>query len=138
MSIENSSEYGSMFGVVDNMRKMTQAMEDLLRHLPENFVWPTYVKVSPFSVYFEWGRENTNDEMEESVWLIANEDGVRANANFRPDWPGCGAIKFDAQSVSEWLQKLTRNWEWDASRSGGNISSSLSRKSINKGSGTTP
>ena len=132
MSIENSPKHGSMFGVVDSMRNMTQAMEELLQHLPENFVWPTTVTVSPFSVYVEWGRENTEEEMNESVWLVADSNGVKANANFRPNWPECGAMTFDAQSVAEWLQTLTVNWEWDASQLDGITSSSLSRQSMQK------
>ncbi len=130
MSEKNSQMNGSMFGVVDCMRNMTQAMEGLLRHLPENFVWPTNISVSPFSVYVEWGREDSRDEVKESVWLVANPNGVRANANFRPDWPECGANEFDPQPVAEWLQELTKNWKWDANQSGANTSSMLSRNSM--------
>ena len=37
MDIENSPGHGSMFGVVDSMRNMTSAMEELLRFLPNKF-----------------------------------------------------------------------------------------------------
>ncbi|MCY4018904.1 MAG: hypothetical protein OXG39_05815 [Chloroflexi bacterium] len=130
---EHSHKTGAMFGVVDSLKNMSQSFESLSQHLPEDFVWPTYVKVSPFGIYVAWGCESIDGEMEESVWLTANPDGIQANANFRPDWPDCGAIAFDAQTVAEWLLELTQNWRWDASRSGSKISSSLSRKSMNKG-----
>ena len=130
MSIENNSGYGSMYGVVDSMRNMTSAMEQLLQFLPENFVWPTIATVSPFSVYLEWGhRDETTagGERRGCVWIVAGPDGVVMNADFRPDWPDCGASGFDAETAAGWLRELTQNWEWDASRSGTGTSSSLRR-----------
>ena len=56
MSVEGTQGNGSMYGAVDCLRNMSQAMEELLAHLPANFVWPTIVNVSPFSVYVEWGQ----------------------------------------------------------------------------------
>ena len=131
MDIENSPGHGSMFGVVDSMRNITSAMEELLRFLPNKFVWPTIVTVSPFSVYVEWGRRNNIEEgRREAVWVIASPEDVRMNADFRPDWPDCGASAFDAQVAAGWLQKLTTNWEWDASRSDGRTTVSLRRPSM--------
>ena len=128
MSIENTNGYGSMYGVVDSMRNMADAMEQLLRFLPEDFVWPTIFEVSPFSVYAEWGRDDTTSgSVERAVWLVASPEGVVINANFRPDWPGCGAADFDAAMAAEWLQQLTITWEWEASREGDRTSSSLKR-----------
>ena len=131
MGIENSHGNGSMFGVVDSMRNMASAMEELLPFLPENFVWPTILTASPFSVYAEWGRDDTEERGKESVWIVATPDGVRMNANFRPDWPDCGASEFDAHVAAEWLQDLTKNWKWDASHYDGRTQSSLSRPSMN-------
>ena len=121
MSIESRGGYGSIYGVVDSMRNMTCAMEQLLRFLPENFVWPTIATVSPFSVYWEWGQRDDTTEggkRKGSVWIVASPEGVVMNADFRPDWPDCGASDFDAETAAGWLRELTKNWEWDASRSG--------------------
>lgn len=131
MSVEGTQGNGSMYGAVDCLRNMSQAMEELLAHLPANFVWPTIVNVSPFSVYVEWGRrESTTDNERESVWLIASPSGLVMNADFRPDWPGCGAAKFDAKTAAGWLLELTKNWEWSAEDNGSRTSSSLRRTSM--------
>ena len=61
MTIEGKEGLGSMYGVVDSMRNMTRAMEELLEFLPQDYVWPTNVNVSPFSVYAEWGRDSSKD-----------------------------------------------------------------------------
>ena len=115
-----SQGQGSMFGVVSSMRNMIQAFEELLRFLPDNFIWPTILEVSPFSAYAEWGRRDTTEErMVKSVWMVADPSGVRMNANFRPGWPECGAADFDARTAAGWLQELTKNWEWSASQSDG-------------------
>lgn len=130
MNIEGVDGRGSMYGVVDGLRNMTAALESLLEFLPENFVWPTICQASPFSVYAEWGRDDTTQRDEEgygSVWLIANPEGVMMNADFRPGWPGCGASPFDAKEAAAWLLELTQNWQWDASRSGGKMGSSLQK-----------
>lgn len=122
---------GSMFGVVSSMRNMTQAFEGLLQFLPENFVWPTILDVSPFSVYAEWGRNDATEGMGRAVWMVADASGVTMNANFRHGWPECGASVFDAQTVAGWLQELTQSWEWSAWQSDGRSESSLSRRSMN-------
>ena len=131
MGIENSTDHGSMFGVVDSMQNMTRAMEELLQFLPRDFVWPTNVSVSTFMVYAEWGRDDSRERATESVWLVATPEGVRMNADFRPDWPNCEVLEFDAATAAGWLQELTKNWEWDASQSDGRSGSSLSRRSMN-------
>ena len=134
MGIEGSQGNGSMFGVVDSLRNMTSAMEETLRYLPGNFVWPTIVTVSSFSVLLEWGqRDNTTEHSTETVWIIASPEGVKMNANFRPDWPECGASDFDAKIAAEWLLGLTKNWEWSSERgSDGITSSTLRRTSMNR------
>ncbi len=104
--------HGSMFGVTGSMRNMTEAFEGLLQFLPKDFVWPTMVDVSTFSVYAEWGRNSADVDaavevhdllehdtiqgVQRAVWLVAYPDGVKMNANFRPGWPECGASDFDA------------------------------------------
>ena len=128
MTIENSDGNGSMFGVVDSLNNLASAMTELLKFLPQDFVWPTIQDVSPFSAYAEWGRDDTTEDMDKSVWLIASPEGVVMNADFRPNWPECGASEFDAKIAAEWLLELTKDWEWEATRGqGGNISSSLRR-----------
>ena len=124
MPTESESSYGSIYGVVDSMRNMTSAMEQLLRFLPENFVWPTLTTVSPFSVHWEWGhRDQYLDKWSNkgTVWMIASPEGVVMNADFRPDWPDCGVSKFDAETAAGWLRELTQSWEWDASRGGSSL-----------------
>lgn len=130
MSIETSQDHGSMFGVVDSLNNMARALEDLLRYLPDKFVWPTTWRVSPYTIYAEWAREDTEEEVKESVWLVATPEGVRMNATFRLDWPECGASEFDAQTAANWLLELTKNWRWDAVRTDGRTQSSLSRPSM--------
>ena len=57
---------------------------------------------------------------------MADPEGVKMNADFRPDWPDCGASEFDAKTAAGWLEELTRSWEWDASRG----ASSLTRRGM--------
>lgn len=110
------NDRGSMFGIVASMGNMTQAFEELLRFLPKDFVWPTILNVTPFSVYAEWGRDDTTESMEKAVWIIADSSSVRMNADFRPGWPECGASDFDARIAAGWLQELTQYWEWQVTQ----------------------
>ena len=128
---ENVDGRGSMYGVVDTMRQLTRALEDLLNFLPADFVWPTQFSLKPLSTYVEWGRDDPTAPSEPAVWLTANAEAVQRNANFRPGWPHVAVLEFDAQTAAEWLQSLTRNWVWEASHSGSTISSSLRRGHMN-------
>ena len=102
-----------MYGVVDNLRNLSKAMDELLPFLPEDFVWPTIVGFSPFQTYLEWGvRDDAQESERGSVWITVGADGIKMNADFRPDWPECGATKFDAELASQWLKELTKNWQW--------------------------
>ncbi len=130
MGMENAPGHGSMFGVVDSMQNMTRAMAELLQFLPKNFVWPTRMDVSPFIVITEWGRSNLRMGIRESVWLMARPDGVRMQANFRPDLPDESEAEFDAATAAGWLQELTKNWKWDARRRNGMTSSSISTPGV--------
>ena len=140
---------GSMFGVVESMRNMTEALEELTEFLPEEFVWPTAWDVLPFSVCAEWGRSTMDSDadvddtqiqdnitladgtplegVQRAVWLHADERGVKMNATFRPGWPQCGASDFDARTAAHWLEELTRGWKWKVARYNGITSSSLAR-----------
>ena len=130
MTIENSPSLGSMFGCVDSLHNLSTALQEILGYLPDDFVWPTILNTAPFSAYAEWGRFDTTEPMDKSVWITANPEGVKMNANFRPGWPECGVSEFDAKIAAEWLVELTRNWKWDASRGSDGITrSSLSRPS---------
>ena len=87
MPTEKESSSGSIYGVVDSMRNMTSAMEQLLRFLPENFVWPTLTTVSPFSVLWEWGhRDKYLDKWSNkgTVWLVAGPGGCQDERRFSP------------------------------------------------------
>ena len=139
-----SQAYGSMFGVTASMRNMTEAFEGLLQFLPKDFVWPTMVNVSTFSVYAEWGRlsanvdaavedhdlleHNTIQGVQRAVWLVAFPDVVNMNANFRPGWPRCEVPDFDARTAAGWLRELTANWEWSATQTNGTIRTTLHRR----------
>ena len=127
MGIEGSENHGSMFGVVDSINNLARALEKLLQFLPSEFVWPTIISASPYSATAEWGRDNASEEMTEAVWLHANPDGVKMNANFRQGWPDVDPSDFDAQIAAGWLSQLTKNWKWDAQQSNGHISSTLRR-----------
>ncbi len=131
MGIENSQGHGSMFGVVDSLNNLASAMTELLQFLPEDFVWPTILNASPFSAYAEWGRDSTTENLRGVVWLSVSSEGVKMNADFRPNWPECGASDFDAKIAAEWLLELTKDWEWEATNSNGHISSSLRNPSRN-------
>ena len=126
-TIENVDGRGSMYGVVDIMRQLTRALEDLLEYLPTDFVWPTIVDAQPFSGYMEWGRDDSTQPSEHAVWITASPEGVHMNASFPPGWPEVEVLDFDAETAAGWLKDLTRNWIWDARHSGGVNSSSLQR-----------
>ena len=128
MTIENSPSLGSMFGCVDSLHNLSSALQEILGYLPDNFVWPTILETAPFSAYAEWGlRDSTTETARGAVWIHATPEGVKMNADFRPNWPQCGASDFGAKEAAEWLLELTKNWTWDATRSDGRTSSSLSR-----------
>ena len=102
------------------------------------------VNVEAFSVYAEWGRysadvdatvenhdlleDDTIQGVERAVWLVAVPEGVKMNANFRPDWPMCGVSDFDAYTAAVWLRELTANWEWSATQTNGRILTILHKK----------
>ena len=132
MNLEGSPGHGSMFGVVDSMSNLAKAMEDLLRFLPADFVWPTIVKVSPFSIYIEWSaRDDTTEYTREAVWIIANPDDITMNDRFGSGQPTRETFEFDPQLAAEWLKQLTKNWKWTAEQGEDGISgSSLQRSSM--------
>ena len=108
---------------------MSRTEVELLRFLPEAFVWPTLTSVSPSSVIWEWGHRDSFEEPlgTNAVWFVAYPERVIMNANFLPDWPDCGAAEFDASTAAEWLKELTKGWEWGADHDGAHSSSWLRR-----------
>ena len=46
-AIENVDGRGSMYGVVDSMRQLTRAFEELLKFLPADFMWAHAGKHQP-------------------------------------------------------------------------------------------
>lgn len=132
-NIENVGGRGSMYGAVDTLRHMTKAMEELLEHLPADFVWPTMFDVSAHSGYIEWGRDDSTAAQEPAVWMVASPEGVHMNASFRPNWPDVEALDFNAAIAAGWLKDLTRNWIWGANRDGGITSAHVQRNHMNAG-----
>ena len=126
MGIEGSPGHGSMYGVVDSVRNAADALSELLQHLPADSMWPTNVSVSPYSVYMEWGRDNSEQPMAVAVWLVASPEGVVMNSTLQSGWP-CDALDFNAQLAADWLKELTQAWRWDADPSGGHCSTVLQR-----------
>ena len=126
-NVENVDMHGSMYGLVDSMRHLTKAFEELLEFLPTDFVWPTQISVGPFSIYVEWGRDESTKPMGKAVWLVADANGVKANASLHPDWLDAKDLDFDAGEVTAWLIYLTQNWDWGATKTGGTISSQLTK-----------
>ena len=120
MGIEGSPGHGSMYGVVDSFRNAANALSELLRHLPADFVWPTNVTVDPSSVYLEWGRDNSEQPMGAAVWLMASPEGVVMNSTLQPGWP-CAALDFNAQLAADWLKELTKDWQWGVDGNGSSI-----------------
>ena len=119
---------------LNHSRTFTAVVEQLSQHLPSNFVWPTTLQIDSQSAYMEWGRlsTDTEDKWEESVWIVIRDRAVHMNANFRPDWPECGAAEFDAQLAAEWLLELTKNWNWsvDVDSGGDRSGVMLGRRSM--------
>ena len=134
--IEDSDDHGSMYGVVDSLDHLTRALEQLLRRLPKEFMWPTIVEASPFSAYAEWGRDSTTEalgEDEPAVWLVASPFGVRMNASFRPGWPDGEAPDFNAEIAAEWLKTLTKYWKWQINVVDGRISAQWNKGDLPNG-----
>ena len=54
---DESGQYsGSMYGVVDSLHNATEAMRQLEEYLPNGFMWPTNVDVSPGRVTVRWAQ----------------------------------------------------------------------------------
>jgi len=110
-----------------SLRNMTNAIAQLDELLGDRFIRPTNYSIGAFSVHAEWGRNASTEPTVDSVWIIASEDGVVMNANFREGWPDCGASDFDAEQATDWLLDLTKDWEWDYRRNGSTTSESIRR-----------
>ena len=126
-NIENVGMHGSMYGLVDSMRHLTKAFEELLDFLPPDFVWPTQMGIGPYSIYVEWGRDDPTKSMGRAVWLVADASGVKANASLHPDSFTAKDLDFVAGDVAAWLIDLTQDWDWGATKTGGIVSSHLSK-----------
>ncbi len=116
-----------MFEFTQSLRNMTDAIGQLDELLGDRFIRPTIFDISAYSVYAEWGRDNSTQPTRDSVWLCAYEDRVVMNANFRDGWPESGAPEFNAEQAKEWLLDLTRDWKWDFERNGSMTSESIRR-----------
>ena len=119
---------GSMYGVVDSLHNATEAMRQLEEHLPNGFIWPTDVHVSPNRAEVRWAqaplRESGSTTLGDSVSLEATPAGVTMRAFFRQDHLNAVEIvdtKFDAATMSMLLMRLTEDWKWEVRKDGTTI-----------------
>ena len=117
---ENESRQysGSMYGIVDSLHNATEAMRQLEEYLPNGFMWPTDVDVSPGKVTVEWAqtpfRESGRITLGDSVRLEATPAGVTIRAFFRQEYPYMAVVneEFKADVMAALLIALTRDWSW--------------------------
>ena len=116
---------GSMFGVVDSLLNATEAMRQLEEHLPDGFMWPTNVDVSPGRVAIRWSqaplREPGSTTLGDSVSLEAAPKGVNMRAFFRQDHLNAVDVvdeEFEANTMASLLAALTSNWSWEVMEDG--------------------
>ena len=118
---ENESRQysGSMYGIVDSLHNATEAMRQLEDYLPNGFMWPTDVDVSPGKVTVEWAqtplRESGRITLGDSVRLEATPAGVTIRAFFRQEYPYMAGVneEFKADVMAALLIALTRDWSWE-------------------------
>ena len=122
---ENSQYTGSMYGVVDSLHNATEAMRQLQEHLPDGFMWPTNVDVSPGRVAIRWAqaplREPGRTTLGDSVSLEATPKGVNMRAFFRQDHLNAVDVvdeEFEANTMASLLAALTSNWSWEVMEDG--------------------
>ena len=135
-NIESERGDGSMYGVVDSLRNATEAMRQLERFLPNDFVWPTGVHVSPGKVTVEWAqtplRESGRVTLGDSVWLDATPIGVTMHAIFHQEYPHVTGVneEFKADAMAALLIMLTRDWSWEVMEDGTAMWSSPTAKRL--------
>ena len=123
-NIESARDDGSMYGVVDSLRNATEAMRQLERFLPDDFMWPTGVHASPGKVTVEWAqaplRESGSVTLGDSVWLVATPVGVTMHAIFHQEYPHVTGVneEFKAEAMAELLIMLTGGWSWEVMKDG--------------------
>ena len=115
---------GSMYGVVDSLHNATEAMRQLEEHLPNGFMWPTNVDVSPGRVTIRWAqaplKEPGRTTLGDSVCLEATPAGVTMRAFFRQEYPYVAGVneEFKADVMAALLTALTRDWSWEVREDG--------------------
>lgn len=123
-NIESERDDGSMYGVVESLRNATEAMSQLERFLPNDFMWPTGLHASPGKVTVEWAqaplRESGRVTLGDSVWMVATPIGVTMHAIFHQDYPNVTGVneEFRAHAMAELLIMLTREWNWEVMKDG--------------------
>ena len=122
---DESGQYsGSMYGVVDSLHNATEAMRQLEEYLPNGFMWPTNVDVSPGRVTVRWAqaplKEPGRTTLGDSVCLEATPAGVTMRAFFMGEYPYATGVnrQFEADVMVELLIALTRDWDWDVKEDG--------------------
>ena len=123
-NVKGERDDASMYGVVDSLRNATEAMRQLARYLPKDFIWPTGVHASPGKVTIEWAqnplRESGGVTLGDSVWLEATPIGVTMHAIFHQEYPQVMGVneEFKADTMAELLITLTRDWSWEVMEDG--------------------
>lgn len=122
---DKSGQYsGSMYGVVDSLHNATEAMRQLEEYLPNGFMWPTNVDVSPGRVAIRWAqsplKEPGRTTLGDSVCLEATPAGVTMRAFFRQEYPYVAGVneEFKADVMAALLIALTRDWSWEVREDG--------------------
>ena len=122
---ESGQYSGSMYWVVDSLHNATEAMRQLEEHLPDGFMWPTNVDVSPGRVAIRWAQapleEPGRTTLGDSVCLEATPAGVTMRAFFRQDHLNAVDVideEFKADVMAALLIALTRDWRWEVREDG--------------------
>ena len=122
---ESGQYSGSMYGVVDSLHNATEAMRQLEEHLPDGFMWPTNVDVSPGRVAIRWAQapleEPGRTTLGDSVCLEATPSGVTMRAFFRQDHLNAVEVideEFEADVMAALLIALTKDWSWEVREDG--------------------
>jgi hypothetical protein len=99
-------------------------MRQLEEYLPNGFMWPTNVDVSPGRVTVRWAqaplKEPGRTTLGDSVCLEATPAGVTMRAFFMGEYPYATGVnrQFEADVMAELLIALTRDWDWDVKEDG--------------------
>lgn len=111
MGTEGKGGKGSMYGAADSLRNLSEAVDELLEYLPENFLWPSELQAGPKKAGALW-RHGSIGGNPDAVWIIAIPSSVSMDTNMLPEEQQ-GLRPFKARLCAEWLLKAAEKWQWD-------------------------